>query len=297
MYYHIPFDEEIIQVNKAVNYYLDWAREFRTIKYDWDFLHTYYKGLLDPTQTTRIQFRALFFAMRLQPVLSYIQQFKLQHNSAPRILDLGCGMGLESLLLSLAGAVVHGIDPWSEMIKFAQYRQTKYQAHYGIQLNLDYEHINLFKYTPSEPYDAVYSSATLHHIEPVSDAIKKISQLIKPDGYFFLSDENGLSPVQQLAVQKKIGWIHPRKFWRIDSDTGERYLYGNENIRATFLWGRYMRDAGLKPQTIKYCRFLPPLERSVEWSVKWERGLRSIPILTELTAIGFLLSAKKIGTL
>ncbi len=295
MRYQVPFNEELKQTTSAIDYYLDWAEEFRTTDYDWEFLQTYYKGLIDPSQSKRILFRALFFTTRLQPVLSFIEQFKQQHNTSPRILDLGCGMGLESLLLSLSGATVHGVDPWSEMIKFSRFRQQAYQTKHSIQLALDYEQANIFKYNPSEPYDAVYSSATLHHIEPASDDVKIISQLLKPGGYFFLSDENGLSPLQQLAVQKKIGWIRPRKFWRVDSETGERYLYGNENIQPNFIWERYMRDAGLEPTTIKYCRFLPPLDHPVEWFVKWERTLRNIPLLAEMTAIGFLLTAQKMG--
>ncbi len=109
-YHNIPFNKELRQVTTAVNYYLDWAEEFRGTNYDWDFFYTYYQGLRDPRKVARIRFRALFFATRLQPVLSYIEQFVQQHQRSPRLLDLGCGMGLESLLLSLTGATVHGVD-------------------------------------------------------------------------------------------------------------------------------------------------------------------------------------------
>ena len=293
VYYRVGLSEELRQVNCAVDYYLDWAEEFRSTTYDWDFMNYYYRGLRDASKVAAIRFRALFFAMRLQPVLTYVSQFVEEHQRPPYILDLGCGFGLESLLICLTGAKVHGIDGWQPMIEHAERRLASYQQKHHLQLALHYDYVNVFQFSPEQPYDAVYSSATLHHIEPIEGAFAKIASLIKPGGYFFLSDENGYSPVQQLAVQKKIGWVKPRKYLRTDPDTGEKFWYGNENIRAPFQWAGHMRWAGLKPVSIKYCRFLPRLDWSVERLVNAERRLRSIPGITQLGAIGFLMTAQK----
>jgi hypothetical protein len=92
-------------------------------------------------------------------------------------------------------------------------------------------------------------------------------------------------------VQKRIGFAKSRKYLRVDSETGESFRYGNENIRPPFL----MRKAHLTPISIKYCRFLPPLDRSLRALVKLERGLRSIPVLAQIGAIGFLLTAQTAG--
>src|SRR5262245_10815617 len=119
MHYRISLAEELSQVEKAIGYYLDWAEEFRTTPRETPFIAYYYRGLLDPSQETAIRWRALYFAMRLQPVMSYIDDFHRQHGRAPRILDLGCGFGLESMLLSRQGAVVHGVDGDAKMIIYA----------------------------------------------------------------------------------------------------------------------------------------------------------------------------------
>jgi SAM-dependent methyltransferase len=293
VYYQVEYEEEITQVNRAVEYYLDWAEEFRTSSYEWDFIVQYYRGLLDPTQILKLRFRALFFAMRLQPVLSYITQFIKEKGQAPVILDLGCGFGLETTLLALAGAKVHGVDGWRPMIETAEKRLASYKQRHSIDLDLKFQYVNLFQFSPSQTYDAVYSSATLHHIEPVADGFKKIAELMKPGAFFFLSDENGYSPVQQLAVQRKIGWVKPRKYLRIDPDTGQEYMYGNENIRAPYQWANHMRRVGLRPTAIKYCRFLPPINWSIERLVRAERTLRTIPLAAQLGAIGFLFIAQK----
>lgn len=293
MYYQVALEEELSEINRAVGYYLEWAEEFRSTLYEWDFIRYYYRGLLDPTQTAAIRFRALFFAMRLQPVLTYIQQFRVEHQRVPRILDLGCGFGLESLLICLTGASVDGIDAWQPMIEHAQQRQASYQQKHSIHLDLRYDYVNLFEFSAEQPYDAIYSSATLHHIEPPQKAFQAIANCLKPGAYFFLSDENGYSPIQQLIVQKRIGWTKPRKYWHTDPDTGKQFMYGNENIRPAFLWARHMSTAGLHPLSIKYCRLLPALNWTVERLVKAERRLRGIPIIAQIGAIGFLLTARK----
>jgi 2-polyprenyl-3-methyl-5-hydroxy-6-metoxy-1,4-benzoquinol methylase len=292
-YYQVALDEELQQVNRAVAYYLDWAEEVRSHDFSWDFVKQYYKGLLDPTQTVAIRFRALFFATRLQPVLTYVTDFQRQYQRPPRILDLGCGFGLESILITLTGASVYGVDAWDKMVDQSSQSKERYEAQHNLVLDLEFAQESLFKFSPDETFDAVYSSATLHHIEPPDDAFKAIAHLIKPQGYFFLSDENGYSPIQQLAVQKKTGWVKPRKYMREDPQTGELYMYGNENIRPTFLWEKHMRQAHLEPKSIKYCRFLPPIDWPVERMVKFERSVRNIPLLAQLSAIGFLLTAQK----
>jgi len=291
--YQIERNEELLQVNRAVEFYSGWADKLRQMPSGNALITHYYRGMLDSTNPATLRFRALFFAMRLQPVLTYVNTFKQRQNRPPHILDLGCGFGLESTLICSTGAVVYGVDAFDTKIQGARELQSHYEKAYGIKLDLSFDTANLFNFTPAQPYDAVYSSATLHHIEPAPRAMEAISQLLKPGGYFFLSDENGLSPVQQLAVQKRIGWFSARKQWRTDVNTGKQFLYGNENIRAPFQWASHMHRADLQPQTLKYCRFLPAVNWPIERLVDTERRLRTIPIISHFGAIGFLLTAYK----
>jgi SAM-dependent methyltransferase len=292
-YYQVRFDEELRHLERAMQYYSDWGKEIESRNYQSEYLRKYYAGYSSTTASVR--FRALFFAMRIQPVLSYIEEFCRAQQRAPRLLDLGCGYGMETLLLGMAGAQVHGVDVSDEKIGMAGAIKRNIERKHGVSLDVSFEFANLFQFRAVSPFDGVYSSATLHHIEPVADAFQSIANLIVPDGHFFLSDENGFSPVQQLMVQKRIGFTKPRKLLMTNRETGEQYWYGNENIRAPFLWARYMRNAGFHPLSIKYCRFLPPLDWTLTRLIKVERGLRSLPIVAQLGAIGFLLTAQKTG--
>lgn len=293
VYYSIDEAEEMVQVERATQYYLDWAEEFRSIPHDWDVFTRYYRGLLDPTKVSQIRFKSLFFSMRLQPILTYVQEFTQVHGCPPHILDLGAGFGLESLLICLVGACVHGIDSSLSMVEHARKRVSRYQESHQLNLDLRYDCVNIFNFPQDKPYDAIYCSATLHHIEPVAQAIRIISDLLKPGGYFFLSDENGFSPVQQLVVQKRIGWMRPRKYIKSDPGTGERFVYGNENIRSLYGWKHLVERTDMQPEAVKYCRFLPPVDWPVERLVRFERKVRNIPMLTQLWAIGFTLLSRK----
>lgn len=295
MYYQVSLDEELKQVNKAVDYYLQQAATIADSKeiYSQSLTH-YYRKLIRASESV-LRFRAVFFAMRLQPVLTYVSQFVDTHHRAPNILDLGCRFGLETILIGRSGACVHGIDPERNAILEAAVLKTHYEKQERVELDVRYEKANLFSFNPPETYDAIYSSATMHHIEPMGQAMPLVAKLIKPGGYFFLSDENGLSPAQQLIVQKRIGWMRSRKLWLTDSETGQPFLYGNENIRPPFRWAHLMKQAGLQPVSLKYCRFLPPIDWSVERLVKFERVCRNIPLITQLNAIGFLMIARQSG--
>lgn len=291
MYYSVSLDEELKQVEQAVQYYLDSSDILQSL-HD-ESVNQYYHGLFATLSGRKLNFKALFFAMRLQPILTYIAVFQQTHNRPPQILDVGCGFGLESALLAYSGAQVQGIDGSETKIEGAKKLQVAYEKTYARQLNLIYQVSNLFQFRPDQQFDVVYSSATLHHIEPISEAVQALADFITPGGMFFLSDENGYSPLQQVAVQHRIGWAKPRKYWRTDPETGEKFLYGNENIRAAFQWIRHIRKAGMQPETIKYCRFLPPVDWPVDRLVRTERQLRQIPLVTQLWAIGFLLTSRK----
>ncbi len=293
MYYQVSFEEEMKQVQLACDYYFEQAQTIAVSGNIYSESVTHYYRKLIGTPTNVLRFRALFFAMRLQPALTFVNQFIAEYHHAPIFLDIGCRFGLETILIAMAGATVLGIDPEGSAIDEAEKLKTNFEQQKNIKLSIRYEKANLFTFVPDQLYDAIYSSATMHHIEPADKACAAVAKLIKPGGYFFLSDENGFSPVQQLEVQRRIGWTRPRTYWQTDSETGEQFLYGNEDIRPPFIWSRHLQRAGLQPRSIKYCRFVPPVGWSLEQLVRFERRARNVPLFAQLWAIGFMLTTQR----
>jgi SAM-dependent methyltransferase len=108
-------------------------------------------------------------------LLSSIKEFLSLLPSKPRVLDLGCGPGYESMRLKNEGAEVLGIDFSEENIRVATERCKDCKFEVVDFTNLD----NRFGF-----FDGVFASASLIHISPdkIDDVIRRVSGLLKDKG-------------------------------------------------------------------------------------------------------------------
>lgn len=102
----------------------------------------------------------------------------------PRILDLGCGPGHESMRLALTGADVLGIDFSGESISIARERCP--QCLFDV---LDFRQLDL-RYGK---FQGVFACASLIHIEPeiLPDVIRRIRNVLVDDGYLAMMVQDG----------------------------------------------------------------------------------------------------------
>jgi trans-aconitate 2-methyltransferase len=91
-----------------------------------------------------------------------------------RILDLGCGTGQLTQEIAKRGAIAIGIDKAPTMISQAQKNYP----------NLQFEVADATNFHVEEPFDAVFSNATLHWIKEPERAIACIWQALKAGGRF-----------------------------------------------------------------------------------------------------------------
>lgn len=91
-----------------------------------------------------------------------------------RILDLGCGTGHLTKKIQEEGAEVVGIDASPDMIAKAKenYPGLDFRVANGADFNFD------------EPFDAVFTNATLHWIQDADGVIKSVYRVVKPSGRF-----------------------------------------------------------------------------------------------------------------
>lgn len=89
-----------------------------------------------------------------------------------RVLDVGCGTGDIGAFIAQRGASVVGIDASAEMIAAARERHPglDFRVHDATQLDFEHE------------FDAVFSHATLHWVQPPDDAIAGMRRALKPGG-------------------------------------------------------------------------------------------------------------------
>lgn len=208
---------------------------------------------------------------RRQPLVAFCRSLRLA-NVVPRVLDVGCGFGSDSMFLASQGCAVVGVDPDARKVAIAQRRlgywslrlpevpQPRFQAGYVEDL------------TTLEPgFDAVFVSECLHHCEPVENVLLRIRDLVAEDGRVFVLESNATNPAVRFLRNARVrdgrrGLLHVVE--------GRHRLYGNENIRGARQWERLFRDCGFKVSGTYYSRSL--LMESTGWE-GLERSLCSVP--------------------
>lgn len=103
------------------------------------------------------------------------------------VLDIGCGTGDLTAQIAEAGATVVGIDQSQSMIQQAKEKYSDIEFSVGDVRNLDYK----------DKFDAVFSNAVLHWVQPPEDAIKSIYASLKPGGRF-VTEFGGQGNVQSV---------------------------------------------------------------------------------------------------
>ena len=101
------------------------------------------------------------------------------------ILDIGCGGGILSELLSQKGGIVTAIDLADGPLNVAKIRQQK------SKLPIDYRKISTTDLVKEgKQYDVITCLEMLEHVPDPSIVVKECAQLCKPGGHLFFSTIN-----------------------------------------------------------------------------------------------------------
>lgn len=106
-----------------------------------------------------------------------------------RILDLGCGTGDLAELIAKSGAVVTGMDSSVSMIETAREKFPDMKFEVG----------SASEFLTDEPYDAVFSNATLHWVLEYEKAVSCMYKSLKPGGRLVL-EMGGKGNVNSIVV-------------------------------------------------------------------------------------------------
>ncbi len=98
-------------------------------------------------------------------------------NKRSKILEIGCGTGKATALFLRKGFHVTAVEPGKNLIEAAQKNLNKYKE---IDIvNKKFEAAKL----KSDYYDLVFSASAFHWVDP-EIGIKKLKNILKPEGYF-----------------------------------------------------------------------------------------------------------------
>lgn len=211
-------------------------------------LWSYYKFHSD---TSSFEFRKAYFCQRLEYIAGHITK------KDSITWDLGCGYGTTAIFLALNGFKVHGTTLEFYFKEIAE--RMKYWSQFGDVSGFTYDYEDLFDTTiKREQFDYIIVQDTLHHLEPLQEALKILHDHLKPDGEMVVIEENGNNIVQSLKLYKQRG--NKRIIEIYDERLKKNILLGNENIRSLKKWSREMEKQllSIDLSSIHYVRAFPP---------------------------------------
>jgi SAM-dependent methyltransferase len=124
-------------------------------------------------------------------------------------------------------------------------------------LNIKYE--NIFDVPIKEKiYDSVIVQDTLHHLEPINEALHIIHKSLKDDGNAIIIEENGNNIINSLKNFRQRGFKRITEIY--DEKLKKKILFGNENTRSFKKWKELFKDSEfeLEDDKAEYVRLFPP---------------------------------------
>lgn len=128
-----------------------------------------------------------------------------------RVLEIGCGIGTDTVSFASAGAHVTAVDLSEKSIALARQRVEVY----GLQDRVRFIHANaeeLAQHLPGEAFDLVYSFGVIHHTPHPDRVMAQVKQLTKPGSTIkVMVYHQFASKVFWILLTQGLG-----QFWKLD---------------------------------------------------------------------------------
>jgi 2-polyprenyl-3-methyl-5-hydroxy-6-metoxy-1,4-benzoquinol methylase len=147
----------------------------------------YYGRYLEP-RTREYAIRNL-----VSSVSTAISYLKIGEAAPVSVVDLGCGLGMQSIIFASLGAEVLGVDLSDQCIGLCRKRKSYFEARLRRPLNMEFLQADFRALNPNSigrKFDTLFSMSAFAYIQPLKDTVAKISELLNSDGRVFLWDEN-----------------------------------------------------------------------------------------------------------
>lgn len=152
---------------------------------------------------------------RVEPHIPRLAEF--ERWCGKRVLEIGCGIGTDTMNFARAGARVTAVDLSRASLDLAQQRAEVYGLSDQIRFyEADAE--RLAEVVPSEPYDLVYSFGVIHHSPHPDRILEQVRQS-------FVQRGSTLKLMVYYKYSWKVFWILATygkgAFWRLDDLVAE----------------------------------------------------------------------------
>lgn len=177
----------------------------------------------------------------------------LDSTTGKRILDFGCGVGLEALQFAKTGNQVLLADIAPSNLELAK----RVLSLYGFTPEACLSVSNVWPFLECDPVDIFYANGVLHHIPYASDIMRRASELLTPGGKAYLmlySDRGwqkyaGALPAVDFPVERDPSF---QRFVRAFDAVGDYAdWYNREKLELKF--GQWF--------TVEECQYITPDDR------------------------------------
>jgi ubiquinone/menaquinone biosynthesis C-methylase UbiE len=145
----------------------------------------------------------------LTKINGFIESF-LGEVKDKKILDLGCGIGRDSISLALKGAHVIGVDISAKSIKVAK----MFADYMGLSEKIDFKICNAENMGFSDEYfDIIFGRAILHHLPRVEKTLRECHRVLRNDGKIVFIEPLKFNPLvslyRSLTPKRRTPTEHP----------------------------------------------------------------------------------------
>lgn len=130
--------------------------------------------------------------------------FLFSRNETPRLLDIGCGCGMQSILMALLGADVVGVDISTDAISVCEKRKSFYEKRLGRKIPVTFVEGNIMQQRKETIglFNGIYSLFAWELIEPQNDLVEWATDLLEANGMIVLQNTNPLMWFRRLFQSK-----------------------------------------------------------------------------------------------
>lgn len=147
-----------------------------------------------------------YFNQTVIPYIACAISYLLINRSNQYIIDLGCGLGMQSIIFASLGAKVVALDISEEAISLCKKRKFYYEKKLNIDLDIEFIHRDFRLSHQNEfnfKFDGLFSMSAFSYITPLDRTVKLISSILKDDARIFLYEKNSTNLLNSIRGSKE----------------------------------------------------------------------------------------------
>lgn len=195
-----------------------------------------------------VWWRRPFFKRHFSESFARSARFLLQGKSSPRILDLGCGLGTQALILAGLGARVAAIDMDEKALEVLKKRKVYYEDRIKKKLDIEIIHADAFsfEYKSLGPLDGVHSMFAFNMMQPSLSLLTLLRSSLASGARLAVLDGNNLAWLPRVFPARRRDVLSPPAFEQAIEKMGFKIFFHEGGVALPPLLWRLGPSAWLK---------------------------------------------------